>query len=85
MNFNNPSLQVIPEASISNQPAGRSLLQAVEPDFKPPIVFNGSGTPCIMLWAQNLNVSLSTSSPWIDLFAQTPTLTGSMCDGTDSR
>lgn len=85
MDFDYLSLQVISETPMSNQPAGRSLLQAVVPDVKPPIMFNVSGAPCIMLWAQNLNVSLSKSAAWIDLAAQTPSLTGSMCNSTNSR
>lgn len=77
-------LQVIPESSISSQPAGRTLLQAAESDVKPPIWFNISTGPCIMLWAQNLNVSLAPSS-WVDLAAQNVTLGGSNCEGTNSR
>nr|XP_046251614.1 V-type proton ATPase subunit S1b [Scatophagus argus] len=77
--------RVISQASESNQPVGRSLLQAVEPAVKPPIIFNGSSGPCIMLWAQNLSVSLSSSAAWIDLAAQTPTLTGSLCNSSNSR
>lgn len=76
--------RVISETPMSNQPVGRTLLQADIPDVSPPIMFNQSGSPCIMLWAQNLNVSLSRSDPWIDLRTQTPTLTGSMCNGTSS-
>ncbi|XP_041801648.1 V-type proton ATPase subunit S1b [Chelmon rostratus] len=77
--------RVIAETSTSNQPVGRSLLQAVVPDVKPPVMFNASGGPCIMLWAQNLNVSLSSTSEWIDLAAQTPSLTGSLCNSSNSR
>lgn len=77
-------LQVIAETSVWNQPAGRTLLQAAESDVKPPIMYNISTGPCIMLWAQNLSVSLAPSS-WVDLAAQTPTLTGSACEGTNSR
>lgn len=76
-------LQVIPEISISNQHVGRSLLQTA--DIKPPIVFNFSGAPCIMLWAEKLNVALSTSQQWIDLAAETPSFAGSMCNNTDSQ
>ncbi|XP_054465230.1 V-type proton ATPase subunit S1b [Anoplopoma fimbria] len=74
--------RVISETSMSNQPAGRSLLQAVVFDVKPPIMFNVSGNPCIMLWAQNLNISLSGA--WIDLAAETPSMTGSLCNGSNS-
>lgn len=76
--------RVISETSMPNEPVGRSLLQSAEPTVKAPIVYNGSSGPCIMLWAQNLSVSLSEASPWIDLAAQTPTVTGS-CSNTTSR
>lgn len=75
-------LQVISEISMPNQPVGRSLLQTDALSVKPPIMFNVSGSPCIMLWAQNLSVS--NSSTWIDLAADTPTLTGSRCNSTNS-
>lgn len=84
VNLNVLFLQVIPETSISNQPAGRTLLQAAESDVKPPIMFNISTGPCIMLWAQNLSVSLAPSS-WVDLATQAPSLAGSACEGTNSR
>lgn len=84
-NFNDSSLQVISETSMSNQAVGRSLLQEVTADVKAPIMFNSTGGPCIMLWAQNLNVSLSRTSAFIDLAAQTPTLTGSVCNGSHSQ
>ncbi|XP_008286051.1 V-type proton ATPase subunit S1b [Stegastes partitus] len=76
--------RVISEASVLNQPVGRSLLQAAAPVVNPPIMFNQSEGPCIMLWAQNLNVSLSSTSEWIDLASQTPSLTGSTCNGSNS-
>ncbi|XP_029292562.1 V-type proton ATPase subunit S1b [Cottoperca gobio] len=76
--------RVISETSMSNQPAGRSLLQAVEPSVKPPIMYNLSGNPCIMLWAQNLNISLTSTSEWIDLAAETPSLAGSFCNSSYS-
>lgn len=74
--------RMISETSVSNQPVGRSLLQAVVPDVKPPIMFNVSGSPCIMLWAQNLTISFTDT--WIDLAAQTPSLTGSICNSNTS-
>ncbi|CAI5648519.1 unnamed protein product [Oreochromis niloticus] len=77
--------RVISETPISDQPVGRSLLQAVVPEVKPPIMFNVSGGPCIMLWAQNLTVKLGPSSPWTDLAQQTPNLTHSLCNGSTSR
>lgn len=79
------TLQVISETSVSKEQVGRSLLQTVAPVGKAPIVFlNGSQSPCIMMWAQNLSVSLSSTSQWIDLNEQTPDLTGSMCNGDNS-
>ncbi|XP_041656187.1 V-type proton ATPase subunit S1-like [Cheilinus undulatus] len=83
--------RVISETSMSSQPVGRSLLQAPSPPppppaVKPPIMFNGTGGPCIMLWAQNLYVTNVTNpTAWVDLAALTPTLTGSMCNGTNSQ
>ncbi|XP_022045516.1 V-type proton ATPase subunit S1b [Acanthochromis polyacanthus] len=75
--------RVISEASVPNQPVGRSLLQApANVTSVMPIVFNPS-SPCIMLWAQNLSVSVSTGS-WTDLAADEPSLEGSMCNETDS-
>ncbi|XP_073326853.1 V-type proton ATPase subunit S1-like [Pagrus major] len=76
--------RVISEMSMSSQPVGRSLLQAAVSNGTEPIMFNTSGGPCIMLWAQNLNISLSSTSGWTDLATQTPTLAGSMCNGTSS-
>lgn len=77
--------RVISETPISDQSVGRSLLQAVEPPVKPPIMFNVSGGPCIMLWAQNLTVRLGPSSPWIDLAQGEPSFVGSLCNGRTSR
>ncbi|KAL6119420.1 atp6ap1 [Pungitius sinensis] len=76
--------RVISEASMSIQPAGRSLLQAVVPEVKPPIMFNVSGNPCIMLWAQNLNISVTSESVWIDLATEVPSMTGSTCNSSNS-
>ncbi|XP_017274599.1 V-type proton ATPase subunit S1b [Kryptolebias marmoratus] len=77
--------RVIPETSASNQQVGRSLLQTPAPGVKQPIVFlNASRNPCIMLWAQNLNVSLSGSTQWIDFFTESPDTTGSMCNDVSS-
>ncbi|KAK5864029.1 hypothetical protein PBY51_001006 [Eleginops maclovinus] len=75
--------RVISEMSMSNQHAGRSLLQSVEATVKEPIMFNVSGNTCIMLWAQNLNISL-TGDNWIDLATQTPSLDGSICNSSYS-
>lgn len=76
-------LQVIPEIYMSNKHFGRSLLQ--NDDIKPPIMFNLSGGPCIMLWAEKLNVALSSSQEWIDLTTETPSLAGSTCNNTNSE
>uniref|UniRef100_A0A8C7Y483 ATPase H+ transporting accessory protein 1b n=1 Tax=Oryzias sinensis TaxID=183150 RepID=A0A8C7Y483_9TELE len=75
--------RVISETAVPQEKMGRSLLQAVDPDVKPPIIFNVTGRPCIMLWAQNLNVS-TKSGEWIDLATQTPQLTGS-CSPSNSQ
>ncbi|CAL8326068.1 unnamed protein product [Merluccius merluccius] len=74
--------RIIPETSMSEQQLGRSLLQAAPPGVKDPLIFNVSNTPCIMLWAQNLNVNFATD--WIDLATETPTLDGSLCNSTNS-
>ncbi|XP_033486149.1 V-type proton ATPase subunit S1-like [Epinephelus lanceolatus] len=76
--------RVISETSMSHQHAGRTLLQAPVIDVKAPIIFNMSGNPCIMLWVQNLNVSVTPDRQWIDLATQTPSLTGSMCNASSS-
>lgn len=78
--------RVIAELSLSEAPLGRSLLQApaVTTDVRPPIMFNDSG-PCIMLWAQNLNISFKDSGDdWRDLILETPDVVGSMCSATNS-
>ncbi|CAL8368259.1 unnamed protein product [Lota lota] len=77
--------RIIPETSMSDQPVGRSLLQSpVVENVKAPLMFNVSNTPCIMLWAQNLNVSFDLGLKWIDLATETPTFDGSLCNGTSS-
>ncbi|KAM9350384.1 V-type proton ATPase subunit S1b [Symphorus nematophorus] len=79
--------RVISETSVSNQPVGRSLLQAVEDTDRTPIMFNVSGSPCIMLWAENLSVSTTNALQpnWTDLATQTPSLSGSFCNTNSSR
>ncbi|XP_029012975.1 V-type proton ATPase subunit S1b [Betta splendens] len=62
------------------QPMGRSLLQTVAPTVNPPIIFSVSGKPCIMLSAQNLNVSFTSPPQWTDLGLETPTLRESWCN-----
>lgn len=76
--------QVISKLSLQNQQVGRTLLQAAGDAVRPPLIFNGTQGPCIMLWAQNLSISLSSSSDWIELLTETPTLSGSMCNETNS-
>ncbi|XP_077472224.1 V-type proton ATPase subunit S1-like [Stigmatopora argus] len=79
-----PSRVIRERETVALAGATRSLLQAPPPDVKAPIIFNGTGGgPCIMLWAQNLNVSFSPSPKWTDLAAETPSLAGSRC-GADS-
>ena len=69
---------------MSVQPQGRSLLQSPAAENVPaPIMFNVSNNPCIMLWAQNLNISISPDQ-WIDLAKETPTFDGSLCNETNS-
>lgn len=69
---------------------GRSLLEATpQASVKPPVIFNNTqGQPCILLWAENLNVSF-TPGQWVDLgpaaFSGSATLTGSTCNETVSR
>ncbi|XP_026223143.1 V-type proton ATPase subunit S1-like [Anabas testudineus] len=76
--------RVVSEISMPSQPVGRSLLQSVETGVKPPIMFNVSGSPCIMLWAQNISVKVSNTGQWINLATQTPSTTGSRCDNTNA-
>ncbi|XP_030279230.1 V-type proton ATPase subunit S1-like [Sparus aurata] len=76
--------RVISETSMSSQPVGRSLLQADVTNGTQLIMFNATGGPCIMLWAQDLNISFSSTLAWVDLTKRTPDLTGSMCNGTSS-
>lgn len=70
--------------------AGRSLLQAPEePDIKPPVIFNNTlGKPCILLWADQLNVSYNRGK-FFDLgsltFNDSVTLDGSFCNDTFSK
>ncbi|KAM8831031.1 V-type proton ATPase subunit S1b [Synchiropus picturatus] len=76
-------------SQVSSGPAqpewmGRSLLQTPAPAVKAPIMFNVSGSPCIMLWAQNLNVRFSAAQGWTDLALQTPSLDGSSCSATSA-
>ncbi|KAK6303313.1 hypothetical protein J4Q44_G00257670 [Coregonus suidteri] len=83
--------RVIEEKSMVGQSSiGRSLLQTVVNEVKPPLTFNTTNGPCIMLWAQNLNVSFNNQE-WIDLgpltFAPGGSVStaGSFCNGTNSK
>ncbi|KAG7463268.1 hypothetical protein JOB18_045398 [Solea senegalensis] len=76
--------RVISESFVSEQSVGRSLLQAVAADVKPPIMYGETGNPCIMLWAQNLNISVSSTAAWTDLATQTPDLKDSMCNSSNA-
>ncbi|XP_028824776.1 V-type proton ATPase subunit S1-like [Denticeps clupeoides] len=73
---------------------GRTLLQAPAQDIttKAPVIFNGTQGPCIMLWAEQLNVSFLRNqqwSEWVDLgpltFNNSVSLAGSVCNETVSR
>lgn len=77
---------IIPETLVvAKQHPRRSLLESAEPSSIPaPLMFNTSGTPCIMLWAQNLSVSFDAKPTWTDLATQTPTFEGSTCNGSNS-
>uniref|UniRef100_A0A3B3ZZ33 Uncharacterized protein n=1 Tax=Periophthalmus magnuspinnatus TaxID=409849 RepID=A0A3B3ZZ33_9GOBI len=83
---NNKCIFFVIEESSFSAPVGRSLLQAPPPApaVQAPIIFNSSGNPCIMLWAQNLNVSFSPTAAWTDLYTLTPTLSGSLCNETNA-
>uniref|UniRef100_A0A1A8G913 ATPase, H+ transporting, lysosomal accessory protein 1a n=2 Tax=Nothobranchius korthausae TaxID=1143690 RepID=A0A1A8G913_9TELE len=76
--------RVISEAPVPNQHVGRTVLQTVEDDVKPPIMYPESGSPCIMLWAQNLNVDIASGAGWLDLALQSHSTVGSMCNSTNS-
>ncbi|XP_077409831.1 V-type proton ATPase subunit S1b [Vanacampus margaritifer] len=77
--------RVISSPAVKEPAVGRSLLQAqaVIPDVRPPIMFNASGVPCIMLWAQNLNISI-LPNVWTDLANDTASVTNSACNATNA-
>ncbi|KAK1803578.1 hypothetical protein P4O66_020991 [Electrophorus voltai] len=76
--------------SLTQRFVGRSLLQARrDPTVKPPVAFNSTlGQPCILLWADYLNIS-HVKGPWFDLgpftFINSVSLDGSFCNETFSR
>ncbi|XP_034029269.1 V-type proton ATPase subunit S1b isoform X2 [Thalassophryne amazonica] len=77
--------RMISEALVSNHGVGRSLLQTVGANVKSPIMYNSTGSPCIMLWAENLYVSLHQTTNWTDVATQVPSLSGSQCNGSHSH
>ncbi|MBN3319512.1 VAS1 ATPase, partial [Atractosteus spatula] len=88
--------QVIREVSLAVESLGRSLLQApakAETPY-PPVMFNGSSGPCILLWAKNITLSWERSrDQWVrlDLGPMTfgasanVSLSDSFCNQTNSR
>ncbi|MCJ8741887.1 hypothetical protein PDJAM_G00075970 [Pangasius djambal] len=80
---------VIQDTSMAWELAGRSLLQAsAEPAVKPPVTFNSTeGKPCILLWADQLNISYDKGK-FFDLgsltFNGSVSLDGSFCNETFS-
>ncbi|XP_041092932.1 V-type proton ATPase subunit S1-like [Polyodon spathula] len=89
--------RVILDMSLAVENLGRSLLQAPpKPDAAPypPVMYNNSVGPCILLWAENLTVSLVHSDGTLmsfDLTSRTfgpganVSLTDSVCNLTRSR
>ncbi|KAJ8016966.1 hypothetical protein DPEC_G00012880 [Dallia pectoralis] len=81
--------RVIEEPSLMVQSfMGRSLLQTEVTVVNPPLMFNGSGGPCIVLWAQNLRVQFENND-WKDLGPLTSNSSistdGSFCNETNSK
>uniref|UniRef100_A0A1A8MTY1 ATPase, H+ transporting, lysosomal accessory protein 1a n=1 Tax=Nothobranchius pienaari TaxID=704102 RepID=A0A1A8MTY1_9TELE len=76
--------RAIAQAPVPNQQVGRTLLQIAEDDANPPIMYPESGSPCIMLWAQNLSVDTTSGAGWFDLAQQSHSTAGSMCNSTNS-
>ncbi|XP_066528265.1 ATPase H+ transporting accessory protein 1a [Hoplias malabaricus] len=89
--------RVIEEQSLAVHSVGsRSLLQSRRdgpPPPYPPVEFKEQGSPCILMWAENLSVSQLRSGKWErhDLTPKTfgeggsPGLVGSFCNETHSR
>lgn len=69
---------------------GRTLLQSAAEPVKPPVAFNNSQGPCILLWADTIRVSFQRDSKWIDedltsaTFNQSMDLSGSLCNENSS-
>ncbi|XP_063064652.1 V-type proton ATPase subunit S1b [Engraulis encrasicolus] len=87
-----PSRVIADPSPMGAQLVGRSLLQSPTPSpVKPPVVFNGTQGPCILLWADALNVSFERQpNQWdsVDLapftFSPTVSLAGSSCSENSS-
>ncbi|KAJ8370126.1 hypothetical protein SKAU_G00101540 [Synaphobranchus kaupii] len=86
--------RVVQDLSEGVQSIGRTLLQAPVPvDPYPPLQFPKNATPCILLWAESLLVSVQRDNKWetVDLgpltFGTSPnvTLTNTMCNTTKTR
>ncbi|XP_022532870.2 V-type proton ATPase subunit S1b isoform X1 [Astyanax mexicanus] len=79
---------VTEEAHMAEGFGGRSLLQTPEPAVKEPVMFNSTGGPCILFWADALNVSFEKGA-FFDLapltFNKSVTLDGSFCNESTSR
>ncbi|XP_073679481.1 V-type proton ATPase subunit S1b [Garra rufa] len=82
--------RVIEETPVmAGHSVGRSLLQAPpQPSVKPPLVFNGTEGPCILLWADTLIASYADQEADLarDIFNGSAEVTaGSVCNETLSR
>ncbi|RXM93532.1 V-type proton ATPase subunit S1 [Acipenser ruthenus] len=89
--------RVIPDVSLAVENLGRSLLQAPPKPAAaphPPVMYNNSVGPCILLWAENLTMSHVRSGGALVRFELTSrtfgpganvSLTDSMCNRTHSR
>ncbi|KAK2885550.1 hypothetical protein QQF64_021055 [Cirrhinus molitorella] len=82
--------RVIEETPVmAGRSVGRSLLQAPsEPSVKPPVVFNDTSGPCILLWADTLLASYKGEEVDLarDIFNGSAEVTaGSVCNETVSR
>lgn len=69
---------------------GRTLLQSAAEPVKPPVAFNNSQGPCILLWADTIKVSFQQGSQWRDAdltsetFNKSMDLSGSLCSENSS-
>ncbi|KAF5889666.1 V-type proton ATPase subunit S1-like, partial [Clarias magur] len=82
---------VTEDTSMAWDSAGRSLLQTpTGSPVKLPVTFNNSeGKPCILLWADELNISNDDGKTFFDLgpltFSGSVSLDGSFCNETFSK